>query len=61
MKKNIKAIQAREGDTMVFSNPRFNYIIEEIAETRDGQVLFRYNNDTATEFYDTNEYITVER
>jgi len=58
MKKNIKAIQ---GDTMVFSNPRFNYIIEEIAETRDGQVLFRYNNDTATEFYDTNEYITVER
>lgn len=57
----IKAVKAREGDVMVFSNPRFNYVIEEIAETKDGQVLFRYNNDTATEFYDYDEYIDVER
>lgn len=61
MKKNIKAIDAREGDTVIFNNPRFNYVIEEIAETKDGQVLFRYRNDTATEFYDYNERITVER
>ena len=57
----IKAVKAREGDVMVFSNSRFNYVIEEIAETKDGQVLFRYNNDTATEFYDYDEYISVER
>lgn len=57
----IKAVKAREGDVMVFSNSRFNYVIEEIAETKDGQVLFRYNNDTATEFYDYDEYINVER
>lgn len=61
MRLHIKAIKAYEGDTVIFNNSRFNYVIEEIAETRDGQVLFRYNNDTATEFYDYNEYITVER
>lgn len=61
MIKTIKAIDAREGDVVIFSNSRFNYVIEEIAETKDGQVLFRYRLDTATEFYDYDDMITVER
>jgi hypothetical protein len=55
----IPAKQAREGMTMAFVNERFNYVIEDVQHTRDGEVKIVSSNDTRVEYFGMDENIWV--
>ena len=55
----IPARKAREGMTMAFANERFNYVIEDVQGTRDGEIKIVSGNDTRVEYYAADENIWV--
>ena len=55
----IKASQLREGHTICFDNPRFDYVVEEVTDSCDGEVRVSSRNDTAVEFYDLRDVVWV--
>lgn len=57
--KAIPARQAREGMVMTFVNERFNYVIEDVTFTRDGEVRITSRNDTAVEFFAADQTVWV--
>jgi hypothetical protein len=59
MLTTITAKQAREGMTMAFVNERFNYVIEEVNFTRDGEVQIVSRNDTSVEYFKADANIWV--
>jgi hypothetical protein len=48
------------GMTLSFSNPRFNYKIEDVYETRDGQIKVYGRDFTTTEWFDAEQNLNVE-
>lgn len=59
--KPVRARDTREGDLIVFHNPRFNYIAEMVDTDPLGNVRHRYNDDTASTSYDPREWLWVEK
>lgn len=49
------------GDTVVFDNPNYNYVIEEISETHTGRICHSFNNGTATSCYDKGEILYASK
>ena len=58
----IPASKLCAGMTLAFSNPRFNYRIDEVQETRDGQIMVYGRDFTTTEWFDAevNLYVEIE-
>lgn len=57
----IPARDARIDMTMCFSNPRDNYLIEDVSDCSDGQIKITGHDGTHVEWYDADEIIWVKR
>lgn len=60
MHKSIKASQLKPGMTMVFSNPRHNFVIDDVRTVRDGGIRVDHRDYTATNFYRADEIVWIE-
>jgi len=59
--KHIKAEKIQVGDTIVFNDARFNFVVEDIRENSNGDIWFLSNNDTQSTRFDSDELVTVIR
>ncbi|CAB3739946.1 hypothetical protein LMG22037_06344 [Paraburkholderia phenoliruptrix] len=57
----ITAANVREGDTLCFSSPRFNVVIERITSDADDRLRFHANDETWSECRSPGELIMVQR
>ena len=55
--KRKKAQDVKPGDVVVCSNERFNYVVESVEETGIGGIRHRSGNNTASHYYQPNEYL----
>jgi hypothetical protein len=55
----VRATDLQEGMEMVFDNPRFNYVIEEVRITRDGEVCVIGHDGGLVEFYRAADWVQV--
>jgi hypothetical protein len=60
MHKAIKASQLQPGMTMAFSNPRHNYLIDDVRTVRDGEIRVDHGDYTAVDFYRADEIVWIE-
>lgn len=62
---NIRADQVKVGDTVVFTNTRFNFIVENITpralSNTELNIEFSYNDETASSVYKPFERLNVIR
>jgi FKBP-type peptidyl-prolyl cis-trans isomerase 2 len=59
MHKAIKASQLQPGMTMAFSNPRHNYLIDDVRTVRDGEIRVDHGDYTAIDFYRADETVWI--
>lgn len=57
----ITATNVREGDTLCFSNPRFNVVIERITSDADDRLRFHANDETWSECRFPGDLVMVQR
>lgn len=60
MIRKIQASQLQPGMTMVFSNPRHNFVIDDVRTVRDGEIRVDHGDYTATDFYRADEIVWIE-
>lgn len=46
--------------TMAFSNPRHNYLIDDVRTVRDGEIRVDHGDYTAVDFYRADEIVWIE-
>ena len=56
----VRADALKQGDTFVFSNPRFNSVIDSVEWTRDGEIKVETGNYTATAFFECDELVQID-
>lgn len=59
MINRIKASELKPGMIMAFSNPRFNYLIDDIRWMRDGDIAIDHGNFTAVDFYQPDDIVWI--
>ena len=59
IERAIRAKNLREGMIVAFANERFNYRIDEVSMTRDGEIKVEHGDFTATDFFDANDLVYV--
>ena len=59
----IRADQLQEGMRVCPVSPwndRQSYVVEDVRDTRDGQIMVRANNDTLTEYFDPSDRLWIQ-
>ena len=62
MRHGTKRIQAKElkpGMTRAFDNPRFDYVIDDVSESKYGEVKIEHGDFTATTYQAKTDFVYV--
>lgn len=58
--KRIKASKVQAGDTIAFHNPRMDYLVESVEDTKIGSILFHHGNGTASDCVQPSDFVFIK-
>jgi len=57
--QRIKAKELKAGMTRAFSNPRFDYLIDEVSGSKYGEVKVEHGDFTATDYLNSTDVVWI--
>ena len=58
--KRIKASQVQAGDVIAFHNPRMDYEVETVTDTKIGSIRFTHGNGTASDCVQPSDFVFIK-
>ena len=57
--KRIRASAVRAGDVIAFHNPRMDYEVERVTDTKIGSICFHHGNGTASDCVQPSDFVFI--